>query len=575
MNALSCWDASRAFANLAVVHSIRELDAVTIGQIAAGEIIERPASIVKELVENAVDAGATRIAVNIERGGLDLIEVIDDGTGIPSADLALAIRRHATSKLNVASELESIATLGFRGEGLASIAAVSNLEIVSREPGLPIGARVSAHTDEVSVVEPAAAPAGTQVRVRSLFERLPVRREYLRAPSAEFNRSSSWLSSFALAYPRITFTLRHDGKDVWVMPATEHEHERLAMVFGAQAAKSLLPLDGAPARMLDGSLRGFVSEPGNDRPDRRMQLLFVNGRLVRGVLLAGAWTSGYSTFTMLGRHPYGVLFLDLPSNHVDSNVHPTKYDVRLRYASQVFDAVRRSIAATLKEHARGRFAEQTGSAPSVSLSTASAGVAISLFAPADDGDRQDVDRLRILAQLHRTFILASDGETLLLVDQHAAHERVAYEAIVTAAAQRTPSEPLLVPPIVELDAARSAALDRALDALREGGLEIEAFGERTYRIVATPAGYASRNFDLGGMLDDLSEDPKQRDVRERVWASLACHSVTVAGEPLAPQEMTTLVERLQRCANPMHCPHGRPTMVRLSPEEVARMFKRV
>jgi len=231
------------------VAAIRELDAVTIGQIAAGEIIERPASIVKELVENAVDAGATRIAVNIERGGLDLIEVIDDGTGIASADLALAIRRHATSKLNVASELESIATLGFRGEGLASIAAVSDLEIVSRERGLPIGARVGAYAEEVRSVEPAAAPAGTQVRVRSLFERLPVRREYLRAPSAEFNRSSSWLSSFALAYPHITFTLRHDGKDVWVMPATEKEQERLAMVFGAQAAKTLLPLDGAPARM--------------------------------------------------------------------------------------------------------------------------------------------------------------------------------------------------------------------------------------------------------------------------------------------------------------------------------------
>ena len=262
--------------------AIRELDAVTIGQIAAGEIIERPASIVKELVENAVDAGATRIAVNIERGGLDLIEVIDDAMGIASEDLALAIRRHATSKLNVASELESIATLGFRGEGLASIAAVSDLEIVSREPGVPIGARVTAHGDEVRLVEPAPAPAGTQVRVRSLFERLPVRREYLRAPSAEFNRSSSWLSSFALAYPQIAFTLRHDGKDVWVMPATQREHERLAMVFGAQAAKTLLSLDGGPARILDGALRGFVSEPGYDRPDRRMQLLFVNGRLVRG-----------------------------------------------------------------------------------------------------------------------------------------------------------------------------------------------------------------------------------------------------------------------------------------------------
>jgi DNA mismatch repair protein MutL len=558
------------------VTAIRELDAVTIGQIAAGEIIERPASIVKELVENAVDAAATRIAVNVERGGLDLIEVVDDGTGIASQDLALSVRRHATSKLSAAAELESIATLGFRGEGLASIAAVCELEIVSREPSLPIGARVSAHSEDVRPVEPAAAPAGTRVRVRSLFERLPVRREYLRSPSAEFNRISSWLSSFALAYPQIAFTLRHDGKDVWVMPPSEQERERLAMVFGAQAAKALLMIDGAAPRMLNGTLRGFISEPGRDRPDRRMQLLFVNGRLVRGVPLAGAWTSGYSTFTMMGRHPYGVLFLDLPPDHVDSNVHPTKYDVRLRYASQVFDAVRASISATLKTHARARFIEQTGGMSSENVFAGAASPAISLFGPApEETGGPDPPRFRILAQLHRTFILASDGEALLLVDQHAAHERIAYEAIVADAAQRTPSEPLLVPQVVELDVARSAELDRLLDTLREGGLEIEAFGERTYRIVATPAGYASRGFDLNGMLDDLSEDPKQRDVRERVWATLACHSVTVAGEPLAPQEMSTLVERLQRCVNPMHCPHGRPTMVRLTPDEIARMFKRV
>jgi DNA mismatch repair protein MutL len=558
------------------VAAIRELDTVTIGQIAAGEIIERPASIVKELVENAVDAGATRIAVNIERGGLDLIEVVDDGTGIASADLTLAIQRHATSKLNVASELESIATLGFRGEGLASIAAVSQLEILSREAGAAVGARLTAHAETIGAVEPAPGPPGTRVRARALFANVPVRREYLRAAGAEFNRISSWLSSFALAYPRIAFTLRHDGKDVWVMPATDDERERLVMVFGARAAKTLVPLDRAQGRVLDGGLRGFISEPGNDRPDRRMQLLFVNGRLVRSALLAASWTSGYATFTMIGRYPYGVLFLDLPPEHVDANVHPTKSEVRLRYSAQVFEAVRRSIAATLKAQARERFAERTNAPHGVGDPTSVAGAGISLFAPnSGDGEPPEASRMRVLGQVNRCYILASDGEAVLLVDQHAAHERIAYEAIVAAAQAHAPNEPLLVPHVVELDAARSAALDRALEALREGGLEIEAFGERTYRVVATPSGYKSRNFDLIGMLDDLSEDPKQRDVRERTWASLACHSVTVSGEPLEPQEMVTLVERLQRCANPMHCPHGRPTMVRLSADELARMFKRV
>jgi DNA mismatch repair protein MutL len=567
---------------LLVVASIRELDAVTIGQIAAGEIIDRPASVVKELVENAVDAGANRIAVNVERGGLDLIEVIDDGTGIAPEDLPLALRRHTTSKLRTASELESIATLGFRGEGLASIAAVAQTEIVSRQAHTSVGARVCAHAEKIGAVEPASAPVGTDVQVAALFENVPVRREYLRSASTEFNRISSWLSSFALAYPERTFGLRHDGKEVWVMPASHDERERLGMVFGRQAAETLLPLDGEAARMLDGRLRGFVSAPGYDRPDRRMQLLFVNARLVRSVVLSGAWTSGYATYAMTGRHPYGVIFLDLPPEQVDPNVHPTKSEVRLRYGNQVFDAVRRTITATLSSHARKRFREQTSGVANADISlappesTPSEAPPAALFDGTSTGDAdRRAGRLRVLMQLDRTFILAGDGEALLLVDQHAAHERIAYETIRGAARNRASSEPLLVPHLVELDAARSAVLDRTIDLLREGGLEIEPFGERTYRIVATPFGYGARPFDLAGFIDDLSEEPKQRDVRERVWASLACHSVTIAGERLEPDEMTTLVERLQACENPMHCPHGRPTMVRLGPGEIARMFKRV
>ncbi|MBV8530425.1 MAG: DNA mismatch repair endonuclease MutL [Candidatus Eremiobacteraeota bacterium] len=559
--------------------SIRELDAVTIGQIAAGEIIERPASVVKELVENAVDAGATRIAVNVARGGLDLIEVIDDGSGIAPDDLTLALRRHATSKLRTAGELESIATLGFRGEGLASIAAVSHTEILSRQADRPMGSRIGAHAEEIGPVEPAAEPTGTCVRVCALFENVPVRREFLRSTSAEFNRISSWLSTFSLAYPQRTFALCHDGKDVWVMPAGSDDRERLAMVFGRRAAETLLPLEDRAARMLHGELRGFISAPGFDRPDRRMQVLFVNGRLMRGAMLAGAWTSGYSTFAMAGRHPYGVIFLDLPASHVDSNVHPTKSEVRLRYGGQVFDVARHAIAATLQNHARERFAEGTPGIGSAGVSfapAASQAQPSSLFdATTQSAGGVPDRRMQVLMQLDRTFILASDGGALLLVDQHAAHERIAYESIRASVCGCASSEPLLMPQIVELDPVRSATLDRTIDLVRETGLEIEPFGERTYRIVATPIGYGARSFDVKGFLDDLSDEPKQRDVRERVWASLACHSVTVAGERLAPEEMTTLVEGLQACENPMHCPHGRPTMVRLGYDEIARMFKRV
>lgn len=561
--------------------TIHLLDPVTVGQIAAGEVIERPQSVVKELVENAVDAGATRITVTIERGGMDLIEVIDDGAGIAADDLPLAVRRHATSKLDIASDLVTIGTLGFRGEGLASIAAVARVELRSRPASEEIGARIVAHAEAGGIVEPVGTPLGTQVIVRALFENVPVRREYLKSPSAEFGRISSWLSTFALAYPHVTFALRHDGKDVFVMPSTSDARERLAMVFGRDAASALIPLEDEAARMLDGRVRGFISTPGSDRGDRRMQLLFVNGRLLRSTLLAGAWTAGYSTFAMIGRHPFGVLFLDLPPEHVDPNVHPTKSDVRLRYGTQVFDAVRRAIGATLRNHATARFRDAT-TVPSMSIAPSAMGSEYariqSLFdetpgiASSDDVPRH---RLRVLTQLNRTFILASDGDGLLLVDQHAAHERIAYELILARASHDAPSEPLLVPIVVELDRAQSVALERALELLREGGLDIEPFGESTYRITATPAGYGARPFDLQGFLADLSEEPKQRDVRERIWASLACHSVTVAGERLEFEEMTTLVERLQVCANPMHCPHGRPTMVRLGSDDIAKMFKRI
>lgn len=557
---------------------IHVLDPLTIGQIAAGEIIERPLSVVKELVENSVDAGATRVGVTLEEGGISLIEVADDGSGIDPQDLALAVRRHATSKLSQAEDLESVATLGFRGEGLASIAAVAELEIVSRTAQSDVGARLTAHAETAGAIEKAASPVGTIVRARRLFENVPVRREYLKSPAAELARISTWLSTFALGYPRVTFTLRSDGKELWVMPAAPDERARLAMVFGKSAAETLIPVDAEASRSMHGSLSGFISSPGNDRGDRRMQILFVNGRLLRSSLLAGAWSAGYSTFTMTGRQPYGVLFLQLPPDHVDPNVHPTKSDVRLRYSHQVADTVKRTIAVTLRNHASQRF----GDAVTVSAAPESIDASLAhlqtLFerVPADDPSETGAQTgLRVLAQIDRTYILATDGRALVLVDQHAAHERIAYERIVAAAGAATPpAEPLLVPFVFELTGDRAGSLERVLEPLRMSGLDIENFGDQTFRIVATPAGYSARAFDVGGFLDDLSGGERERDVRERVWMSLACHSVTRAGERLDLSEMTTLVDRLQVCENPMHCPHGRPTIVRLEPAAIARLFKR-
>ena len=568
---------------------IRLLDLVTVGQIAAGEVVERPLSVVKELVENALDAGASRIAVSVRGGGLEAIDVSDDGCGIAPSDLKLAFARHATSKLAYARDLERIATLGFRGEGLASVAAVARVRLVSRTAGSEFGYAVDAHATEVSEPEPIAAALGTRVVVEALFANVPVRREYVRSPAAEFTRIATFLATLALAYPAVAFSLAHDGRPTFAFRAGATLDERLAHVFGP-AAPALVQLDAHAAG--DARVRGFVSRPGNDRGDRRMQLLFINDRLLRTTQLAGAWSAAYSSFALAGRQPFGVLFLDVPPDHVDPNVHPTKSDVRLRFPDVAHDAVRRTIARTLARDASLRISEALSFAPPSEPEAASrnawsegrAGYALHAAPHAErtfaaNGFAGDaftpVRELRILAQLDDTFLLATDGRALVLVDQHAAHERIAYEAIAERAkAGAGPSEPLLVPYTLELDAESYDRFERSRPALAAAGLEAEPFGERCYRIVATPAGYGARAFDVGAYVADLGDEVAGLSAEQRVWASLACHSVVRAGDPLEHAEMTALLARLVVCANPMHCPHGRPTIVRLEPEAIARLFKR-
>ncbi len=568
---------------------IRLLDETTVGQIAAGEVVERPLSVVKELVENSLDAGARRISVAVASGGLDAIEVADDGAGIAPGEMELAFARYATSKLARAGDLERIATLGFRGEGLASIASVARVRLISRTAGSDIGYAVDAHAGAVSPPEPVAAPPGTRVVVRDLFANVPVRREYVRSPSAEFARISAFLATLALAYPQVAFSLSHDGRANFVFPAAPSVEQRLAHVFGPVHAAALLPLEATEPAGSTLRVRGFISRPGIDRADRRMQLLFVNGRLLRSTLVAGAWNSGYATFATVNRRPFGVLFLELPPDRVDPNVHPTKSDVRLRHPEAVHDAVRRAIRATLGRDANVRvrgalslappeFADAAEPAASEapefvwSGGPASAGSAAGPAPAAPDL----AGPLRILAQLDSTYVLATDGEALVLVDQHAAHERVAYETIARRARRGEPvSEPLLIPYAIELDAADTERFEASRAALAEAGLEAEPFGERSYRIAATPAGYGARAFDVRAYVADLADEIPGLDARERAWASLACHSVVRAGEALEPEEMAALLERLVRCENPMHCPHGRPTIVRIGPDAIARMFKRL
>jgi DNA mismatch repair protein MutL len=556
---------------------IRLLDPETIGQIAAGEVIERPLSVVKELVENALDADATRVAVRVRGGGLVEIEVADDGVGIAPADLPLALRRHATSKIADATGLTQVDTLGFRGEGLASIAAVAKVTIVSRTADADVATAIDAHGEEIGQPRPLAGPPGTRVVVRDLFGNVPVRREYLRSPPAEFARIASWLATLALAYPQAGFTLEHDGKTAFAFAPGDDLAPRLRHVFGASSA-ALVPVRGDERF---ARVDGWVSSPGDDRPDRRNQILFVNGRLLRSTLVSGAWAAAYRTFAMVGRYPYGVLYLSVPPGEVDPNVHPTKSDVRLRHGDRVVSVVKDAIASALRRGAVERLERSISFAPPTREYAGGTGsLAIDwadTLVPAEPNAAHKT--LRVLAQIDRTFILASDGDAVVLIDQHAAHERIVFEQLVANARARATAEPLLVPYTFEVRPEEADRLDAALDSLAAGGLHVEHFGERAYRVTATPARLVhagrTRPFDVADFVECLADEVRGLDGDQRVWASLACHSVVRAGERLEYPEMTALVERLQRCENPMHCPHGRPTIVRLEADRIARLFKRI
>jgi DNA mismatch repair protein MutL len=555
--------------------AIRVLDPETVGQIAAGEVIERPLSVVKELVENALDSGATRIAVRVRGGGLAEIEVADNGAGIDAADLPLAVRRHGTSKLRDAHELTRIGTLGFRGEGLASIAAVARLTLVSRTADAEIATAVEAHAEHVGEPRLLAGPPGTRVVARDLFANVPVRREYLRSPGAELGRISQWLATLTLAYPAVSFSLEHDGRQLFAFGAGADIALRLAHVFGP-VRQALVPVAAAHA---DGrtSVAGFISSPGDDRPDRRAQVLFVNGRLLRSTLVSGAWTAAYRTFSMVGRHPYGVLFLRVAPDDVDPNVHPTKSDVRLRHGERVLAHVKDALATALRRGAVERLERSVSFSPP-GRGSRGAPTVVEWSDSFVDVTGTEAP-LRVLAQVDRTYILGTDGSAIVLVDQHAAHERIVFEQLRANAERAAPSEPLLVPHTFEVSVEEAERLDATLGALAAGGLIVEAFGERAYRITGTPARLVhagkTRPFNVAAFIDGLSDELRGLDAAQRVWASLACHSVVRAGERLELPEMSALVERLQTCENPMHCPHGRPTIVRLEPDAVARLFKRL
>ncbi len=687
---------------------IRVLSDQLVNQIAAGEVVERPASVAKELVENAIDAGARRVEVDVEAGGRRLLRVADDGEGMTRDDALLAFERHATSKINRAEDLNSIRTLGFRGEALASIASVARVELLTQREGETEGTRVLIEGGRMRDVQPAARPRGTSLTVRDLFFNMPARRKFLRSEATESFHLTNLVTHYALAHPEIAFVLTNNGRETLRTAPAADLRERAYQIFGAEFLDSLLALDGGLMNV--ARARGYVSAPRERRTTRDAQYLFVNGRFVRDRLISRALTEGYRTVLPHGVYPAALLFLDVPLEEVDVNVHPAKTEVRFRRAAAVADIVRESVRAALAaagyvrrasdeamasagftradanaaNSRDARFAatdalsitnelggvdernaataprasatpqqeaiefgfaqpsekfalaplqrEQNGqhahdAQAAAQLSPAqfdapsdTALTAVTRHAEASARERtsgaatgaheatqpdapqtlapalpplnsiagalravpvESVARnIRPLYQLEESYIVATDAEGLLLIDQHAAHERILFDKYRALEAAREPdAQQLLVPETFDLTPAQATAFDVAAEELEAYGFSLMRLSGRTVAIKAVPADLpapAARNL-LAEVLDAVDAERRGRSretLRERVAASLACHAAIKVNMPLAYEKMCWLIDRLLLTSSPTTCPHGRPAILRLTTRDIERGFHR-
>jgi DNA mismatch repair protein MutL len=581
-------------------------------QIAAGEVVERPASVVKELVENAVDAGATRIAIHIELGGKKQIRVQDDGEGMDADDARLALERHATSKIRRADDLGAITTLGFRGEALPSIASVSHFVLRTRSRGELGGTEIRVNGGVVAGVTQIGAPEGTAIEVNDLFYNLPARRKFLKADSAESAQVSRVTTQLALAYAEIGFTLTSGPRTVLQCPPARSTRERLFQLYGERPDLVELRKEVAGMR-----LHGFIAALADQGPARGPQHVFVNRRIVKDRTIAHAMLNAYSTASIKERSPEVHLFIDMPPDALDVNVHPTKAEVRFREQSLVHEVVRRAFMETLGQGGAPELqlrSEPVESAPlptPVALPGTLAGLYPNRWLPgaasATSTGMPDVSSLRglqvseavgaapaegrpavpdmrpliPLGQFRDTFIIAVDDEGVAIVDQHVAHERVLFERVMERLTSGSlESQRLLIPMLIELPPAAQQVLAGRTAELERLGFEVEGFGTSTLRIAAMPAllgpeAAANAIRALAEDLEGLDRGAQVDEALRRIAATTACHAAVKANDPLTYEKMTHILDELRATAYSTVCPHGRPVMLRLTRREIEKNFERI
>lgn len=584
---------------------IRLLAPEVASQIAAGEVVERPASVVKELIENALDAGAKTVSVSIQDAGRRLIEISDDGAGIPPAELPLAVERHATSKLASAADLFHIATLGFRGEALASIGSVARLTMTSRVQASAAGARLRVEGGRVGNVEAVGAPVGTLIRVEDLFYNVPARLKFLKQDLTERRAIDGLFTRYALAYPDVRFRLT-DGPTTTLQTSGDGDRRAImAALYGVDVARQMLEVFSEEEQL---KLSGYISPAALTRSNRREITFFINGRWVSDTPLTQALLQAYHTLLMVGRFPLAALFLEIDPEEVDVNVHPAKAEVRFRNQERVFSFVQRSTRRVLLAYSPvpalppaqslwGGNPAPAGGNPSA----AGLDWMIGHDSPVEFGGRNEegaasaqpgassenvqpstlinLPLLRLIGQIGATYLIAEGPDGLYLIDQHAAHERVLFEKLMTQHDQKNiPAQALLAPVVVTLPSASAAVLGSQLPVLGHFGFQVELFGPNAFQVRAMPVlfGGADPAAALRALVEDFEEDesPLQNELESKIAGRVCKRLAVKAGQLLSVDEQRALLTDLENCDSPRTCPHGRPTMIHLSVDMLERQFGR-
>jgi DNA mismatch repair protein MutL len=529
---------------------IRVLPPELVAKIAAGEVVERPASVVKELLENSLDAGATQLTVEVRGGGVGVIRVTDNGSGIPAGEVELAFQRYATSKIEKDEDLEAISSLGFRGEALPSIAAVAQVEVFTQTKDEQAGTFIAFKDGAVLERASRGRPPGTTITVRNLFRTVPARLKFLKSASTEDAHTLRVVSRYALAWPEVSFTLYLEGRPALRTTGDGGLREAVAQVYGHELASGLLEVE-APG------LSGLVGPPDLSRSGRDYIQFFLDRRPIRSPLLLRAVEEVYGGVLPPGRHPAAFLRLSVSPQEVDVNIHPQKAEVRFRDEGSLFRALQEALRRAL---GRGPLPEMMTESP---------------FPQLFPSPPASLPLLRVLGQMAQSYIIAEGPEGLYLVDQHAAHERVLFEKIKGRKAREIEVQGLLEPLVLELSPRQEGVLDARGEELEGFGFGIEPFGPRTFRITAIPALLQDRDIKaaLLELLDALVEE-KGPPWEERVALSLACHGAVKAGQSLTPEEMRGLLQELERIPNPHTCPHGRPTLLHFSSSQLEKGFGR-